>query len=256
MKKTLIALLVLFAVLFIFTSFGSSKSLLKKSGSISPNILYLTKPVTSFSGKVEKIAGNKITVSQQLTSSNPTPQTTTIAYLVTITDKTQIIRLSSPGSPPPADSQPTIKDIKAGQLIMVNTTNDLRTMTGNKFEATTVSLPPVINILNGQIISLEENVLTIKGTAVIPALPDFVNNLSTAPQEKDYRISLTPDTEISQSSFIPTNPGEPPQPLKNEKLSSSDLKKDMQVTVYTAQDVNENSELTALRIRTTVQPPL
>lgn len=261
MKKVLIALLVLFALLFVLTSSNFYKSSAKKSESISPNILYITSPVTSLSGKVEKIAGNKITVKMM-----------TVTYHVIVTDKTQIYQpplsigylfktTTLPGAPvlPTTTSKLTVKDVKIDQLITVNTMNDLRILVGDTFEAVTINLPPITNTLNGRIISLEGSVLTVKGFAPVnggpmnPGNTAARNDTPAAPQEKEYRVTLTSDTEISRmvnESMAPVVPI-PPKP---EKFTPSDLKKDMRVMVYTAQDVNENSQLTALRIEPIIQP--
>lgn len=239
-------------VLFIAVDYVRKGGLVNRS--VSPNILYLTQPVNTFSGTVEKIEGNKITVSKKQTFPLPTPKTTTVTYYVTVTDKTQMYRFQSP-SPIITATAPKLmaKDIKVGQIITVRTINDLRTMTGNTFEATVVNLPPIANALNGKIVSLNGNILTIKGLAFAPGAPPLINlgvAAPTAPQEKEYRIIVTPATEISQTSFVPPKPGEMPQPPKNEKLAPSDLKKDLRVTVYTDKDVNENSQPTALKIIT------
>jgi len=281
MKKVLILLLGFFAVVFIFTYFYNNG--LKKSESISPNILFLTQPVSSFSGIVDKINGNNITISQKLTlfqnntlqapsalnpanqtSPFPTPKTMTVTYNIVITDKTQISQpspfinylfktVNTPlGLPTNNVSKLTAKDIKIGQMITVNTMKDLRTLAGNTFEATNISIPQITNTLNGKIISLEGNIMILKGFAMGASLA--VPGVETAPQEKEYRVNITSDTEISRTSFTPPTllkPGEMPPPPKNEKLSTSDLKNDMQVTVYTAEDVTTSQALTALRI----EPP-
>lgn len=234
---------------------------------VSQNILYLTQPVTSFSGIVDKIEGNKLTISQKQTFSQnivpplavanlssrpsplPTPKTVTLTYQVIVTDKTQIsqspafISYLFKNVTPALPLKSTIKDIKVGQYLTVNSQVDLRTLVGNVFEATTVNLPQKTNTLNGKIVSLEGNTLTIKG--FVPMSPGAV---PAAPQEKQYRISITSDTEISRNVYgTNVNPGVLVAP-KSEKLTIADLKKDVQVSVYTAEDVVESQTLTALRI--------
>ncbi|MCW1310078.1 MAG: hypothetical protein QXP04_05270, partial [Candidatus Nanoarchaeia archaeon] len=148
-KRIIINLIVLLTFLFFFILF---KFYNKKDGStppISPNILYLTSPVTSFSGKVENIAGTTLFVSNQYDilqtipvfttffpnkpSIIPTPKIKTLTYKVLITEKTQItqpplninylFKTVSPTLPPKL----TKKDIKVGQYIYINTQTDLRT---------------------------------------------------------------------------------------------------------------------------------
>ena len=74
-NKLLIALTLLFVILIaiILVIFNKSTLLGKlfapdSKQIISPDILYLTSPVNSFSGKVEKIEGNIITISKKVIS--------------------------------------------------------------------------------------------------------------------------------------------------------------------------------------------
>lgn len=277
-KKIIIIGVIVLGILTLFMFNGPSNK------AVSPNILYLTQPVNFFSGIVDKIEGNKLTVSQKLIASQnllpvaanplgktaplPAPKVVTITFKVVISDKTQISQplsivnyLFKTVTPPavgapgllPADSAPkmTVKDIKVGQMITVNTIKDLRTLTGDTFEATTVNLPQVANTLNGKIVTLEGNVLTIKGFSQTMA----VAAPAAVPKEKNYIINITQDTEISRNIYDSNvNSGTLIAP-KPEKLSIGDLKKNMQVTVYTAEDVTESQTLTALRIEPIFTPP-
>lgn len=267
-SRLIITLTILLLFLGLLVTFPVlKKRVLQKS--ISSNILYITQPVTSFSGTVEKIEGNTVTITQRVveqsqiaaplaavnTSPFPTPKSITVTYRVLVTDKTQISQSAAfinylfKTVTPSSVVKLAIKDVKVGQYVTVNSQTDLRTLAGNTFEATAINLPPIANTINGKIISLEGDILTIKGFPSMMAMVVPVNSAPVAPKEKEYRINITSDTEISRTSyFMPGKPEETPQPPKNEKLSASDLKTDMQVTVYTAEDVNETSELTALRI--------
>jgi len=62
-KVILISLVALAFLAFFIVSDAKNKS--GGGGAISQNILYITQPVMSFSGVVEKIEGNKITVTQK-----------------------------------------------------------------------------------------------------------------------------------------------------------------------------------------------
>jgi len=166
-----------------------------------------------------------------------------------ITDKTNIFRppsyinyLFKNPSPSPAPKL-TTKDIKVGQSITVNTQTDLRTFTGNTLEATSISLPPILNTLNGKVLKIEKNTLTIK--AFSPFSPD-PNISPQPPQEKEYQITLTEETEISRMN----QQGAP------EKLSLSDIKKDTQINVYAAEDVTQTQKLTALRLEPLLPPQI
>ena len=208
----------------------------KKKGadnqSVSPNILSLTQPVTSLSGVVEKIEGNRLFINKK------------IIYQVVVSDKTQIYQPASisylfktiSGTPPKL----TIKDVRVGQHITLDTQTDLRTFTGTIFEATTINLPPKTNMVKGIITRLDGNTLILKA----------VPSASTSP----YTFIITPDTEISHYvNNVSTVPGVMPMPpTLPEKLSISDLKKDMQVTVYTNTDVTTSTKGNALRIEPVV----
>jgi hypothetical protein len=237
---------------------------------LSPNILYITQPVTSFSGKVEKIEGNVVSISSQYALLQtapiaitvmpnqppvmPTPQTKTVIYKLLVTDKTQInqpatfINYLLKTVTPAPQTKLTIEDVKVGQMIMVNSAVDLRTLKSNQFEATMINLPPINNTLNGKIVKITNNSLTLKAFAPVAAVTD--------PQEKEYTIHITQDTEISRNIYSTNmNPEEPPTPPKPEKLAISDLKADMQVTAYTSEDVTETQTLTALRIEPAQEIP-
>ena len=258
--------------LFMFFDNAQKKGLNGKS--VSPNILYITQPVTSLSGIVEKIEGNVVSISSRYTLPQtasivitvmpnqppimPTPKTVTVMYKVVISGKTQIVQ------PPffipylfkavPAATEPklSIKDIRVGSSITITSQVDLRTLEGILFEATMVNMPQKTNILHGRISHLDGNTLTIKAFPPIIAGDPMiaVNSAPPVPQEKEYRITLTPDTEISRTSYAAASlsPGGAPSAPKTEKLTLSELKKDMQITVYTDADVTEGIKFNALRI--------
>jgi len=280
-KKIIVVVIILLGILALFMLIDYKNKNGLGGQTLSPNILYITQPVTSFSGKVEKIEGNTILVSNQYTipqtapisikvitnqpSDIPTPQIKTITYKLLVTDKTQISQPASninylfktitpsgaPGFPTASTPNLTVKNIKVGQYITVNSQDDLRTLLKNTFEATMINLPPIINTLNGKIVNITNNTLTLKAFAPVAAAPPMIA-LDTAPptpQEKEYTIYITQDTEISRNVYgTNMTPGEPPTPPKPEKLTLADLKADMRATVYTVEDVIETQTLTALRI--------
>jgi hypothetical protein len=237
--------------------------------SVSPNVLYITQPVNSFSGKVEKVAGNVILVSSQYSLPQtapivitvmpgqppiiPTPQTKTISYTIRVGKNTQInqaknsipylIKQVSPSLPSP--EKITIDKVKVGQIITVNSAVDLRTLKSNEFEATMISLPQFTNILSGRIVSVTNNTLTLKAFAPMAA----GIGAAGAGNEKVFTVTVNQNTEISRMIYnTGTTPGESPTPPKPEKLTIGDLKKDMQANVYTVEDATESQSLTALRI--------
>ena len=259
MRKILI-LLAFFAVLFFLTSFGTFKPLFNKSDNIAPNILNSSEPVTTFSGIVEKVNGNFITVSQEI---YPTPSVINnspypsklippslkpikYSYRVEVNQNTIIER-------PPVIIHYlfTAPDRRS---ITVNTDADLRLVINNQFTATKISLPTLINGISGNIINVKDNILTLKAdiSSVNPEtkLPD---NSFTPNKEINYQIKVTDNTEIARVITLRESPRSP----KVEKLTFSDLKKNMHISVYTFEDIAKNRELTALQIIEPIfQPPL
>lgn len=267
----------LFIVLVVLIATFILKKLVPQK-SISANILFLTQPVTTFSGTVEKIEGSIVTISEQAVEQSsivgapppplsinnppatnpppykplPTPVTKTLTYKINISEKTVI---SQPPSfinylfisPTPAPQiKLSLQDIKVGQTISVNSAVDLRTLSGNQFEAVMVNLPAKMTSLNGKITDINGNIVTVKGFAPM-ANPNPLNALP--PKEKDYRISVNDQTEVSRfTNVLGAKPNEPVTAPKAEKLALGDLKKDMQVSVYTAEDITASQTLTALRI--------
>jgi len=280
-KKIIVVGIILLGILALFMTVDYKNKNGLNGQTVSPNILYLTSPVNSLSGKVEKIEGNAVSISSQYALLQtapiaitvmpnqppvmPTPQIKTITYKLLVTDKTKISQPASninylfktitpsgaPGFPTASTPNLTVKNIKVGQYITVNSQDDLRTLLKNTFEATMINLPPIINTLNGKIVNITNNTLTLKAFAPVAAAPPMIA-LDTAPptpQEKEYTIYITQDTEISRNVYgTNMTPGEPPTPQKPEKLTLADLKADMRATVYTVEDVIETQTLTALRI--------
>jgi len=280
-KKIIVVGIILLGILALFMTVDYKNKNGLNGQTVSPNILYLTSPVNSLSGKVEKIEGNAVSISSQYALLQtapiaitvmpnqppvmPTPQIKTITYKLLVTDKTQISQPASninylfktitpsgaPGFPTASTPNLTVKNIKVGQYITVNSQDDLRTLLKNTLEATMINLPPIINTLNGKIVNITNNTLTLKAFAPVAAAPPMIA-LDTAPptpQEKEYTIYITQDTEISRNVYgTNMTPGEPPTPPKPEKLTLADLKADMRATVYTVEDVIETQTLTALRI--------
>ncbi len=244
-------------VIFFLGNFSSKVFKLQKRSRlpISPNILYFTSPVTSFYGKVERVKGNIITVSQKLTIEEPTPVYNPnqphppiptpirqiLTYEIEITKDTIISR------PPlmidylfitPTPIQPprfSISDIQEGQTITVLTNSDLRILQGNKVVAASIQLPAISNAQKGTIATVEGNIITIQ--AYTPTSPNPIGNVAPL-QEHQYFITVTKNTEISRLS----------KPSSPEQLFLSDLKPGMQIIVYTDEDVTVTDHLTALRI--------
>lgn len=285
-KVSLPLAFVAIALLFLTTGFvvGSGKTGLQFAGLFgkgavsSANVLFLTNPVTSFSGKVDKVQGNSIFVSQQFTlyqgglamppttppaaglspSAIPTPVAKVISFKVNLTPNTQINRPSvfipylvktvTPAPPPKL----SIKDIKVGQPVTVNTNADLRTLSASEFDASSIQLPQLQNSLNGKISKISANGFTLKAFGPQPLV---MGTSPVPPKETEYTVTLTNNTEISrykqqEPPKEPLKPGETilPATPKPEEFSLADLAVDMQVTVFTDEDITSTQKLTALRI--------
>lgn len=258
--------LIVLGSLAVFLVFKYFNKVRVGSTPISPYILSLTQPVMSFTGVVEHIKGNTITVSQkQLHASTlvppaalapqdpatpqspfPTPKSVTLTYMITVSDATQLSRPSFPINylfktvPPKPPQALTLQDINIGQAVTVSSPKDLRTLSDNRFEATHISLPQQITVISGKVTAVNGNTLTIKAFMPMAPIANIINTTPSAPEEKEYTITITKDTEISRMVISPT-----PNP---ERLTISDLNTDTQVTVYTDTDVTIRTEFTALRI--------
>lgn len=233
----------------------------------SPNILYLTNPVTLFSGKIEAVSGNILTVSQDMILSQPSatganpatpPSTKKITYQIQVTNKTLINQTpdnipylfkksanTSPTSPSAGIAQLQISSLKAGQFISVSSAVDLRTLIGNQFEALNINVSPEIIIINGKITNISGNNVSVSGTASVNnALPVGVGLNPQPIQTKEYMVSVDQNTEISGNPIQSS----PSASVQAEKFSQSDLKKDLQVTIYAKGTPDNTQNLKALRI--------
>lgn len=227
-------------VILLYYIFGFYRVSTKKNTTLPSNTLSTTgPPVTSFTGRVEKIDGNSIWTTS-------TSLSLPITYHVFITDRTEIDRppvyvnylLKTASSS--AFINLTIKDVRIGQMITVTSQTNLRVLKGDAFEATMIDLPQAANVINGTVVRIEKGVLTLN----VP-----LASASATINGREYRITVTKDTEISRMPLnISTKRGDGPLLIPAEKLAFSDLKMNMQVVVYAAQDVSEYNELTALRI--------
>lgn len=252
---------------------------IRKIESVESDVLFFTSPITDFAGKVDKIHDNSVWISGKYTVSapptpafNPTavpgqvitvpplPPAKVFTYKVNITPHTVISRPETPinfllkdVTPVPTPKFST-KDIKAGQMVSVTTASDLRTLKSQEFDALTVKLPVITNTITGEItdINLKDGIIILK--TIPPFLPNDHQPTPESPKEKEeeYAISVTSDTEISRMGQADTSKAnttpKPPRPVNYE---ISDLKKEIQITVYTDLDVISNRKFKALRI----EPP-
>lgn len=225
-------------ILFLLTSFILLDYFKKKEPvqkSISPYILSLTQPIKTFTGIVEKKEANSILV--QSTSS------TNLKYTFTINENTSFLRPPATipflfATPIPVrEKKYQLNDIVVGSIVTVATNSDLRLSQMSVIEAKNIFLPSAVNMFTGTISDIKDNLITI-----------------SMEKNKKIGVTITTQTEISRYVFTPPIENQPPQPIRLEKNTLADLKKGMQLTVYTDQDIVTGKNITALRIEPIIQP--
>lgn len=266
---TIITVIVLTVAIFGINFLITNKNIFPAFQSTSPDILYLTNPVTTFSGTIDAVHGNTITVSQEMTltqsltaPANPSqapakPQTKKITYSVLVNDKTIInqspetipylfkqVPVGTASAVPAMTGNLQINDLKTGQFITINSTTDLRTLLGNQFTATLINVSSKTFFINGKITNINAQEITVLGTTSSINMANNANLLQPT-KEKEYTIVANQDTEISSinSSADLTKISQP------IKYSFSDLKANQQVMVYTNDDPGTTNKATALLIR-------
>jgi len=264
--------------------------------SVSPYILQLTLPITTFSGTVESVNGDTITISQYATtagyaaiSSTPIsgtppviPTPVKITYTVKVTKQTSITKpfyfyinylfptviptttISGMPLPPVTDMHippqtVSLKDIKKGTILVVNSSVDLRSLSGTSFTATSITLPAAQTTLSGVIKKVQGNILVIPATIFSnsPMIGGMVGSMPP-PIQRDYIVEVTNNTEISRYKNAMQSVEKPGAAQEPEKLSLADLKEGMQVTVYTNVDIMDIFRFKALRVEPGIElnPPV
>lgn len=261
-KKFAIPAGTLLLLALIAAAFSLGRSASKPASSLSPHILYLTSPAAVFSGKIETIDGNTLTVSQTMSAAAPTPAPAKITFRVLVTAETPVnysssLSVTTPGSGTTGSTTSprplTTKDLRAGQAVIIDSATDLRTNTSGTFTATAIRLNGPTS-LHGTIIARQGDILSVKGFADSNQM-SFTNTAPPGPEEKIYRVKVVPDTAISQNLIGNTPPGPgSTRTMQPEKLSAADLRPDMQITVWTSQDVSLDPEVAAVRISVLAAP--
>jgi hypothetical protein len=236
----------------------------QKSASVSTDILSITQPVYTFSGIIDNIKDNTITVKQQIIpysppiqalstgKSQPTPVVKIFSFKFTVSENTQISKNSMPVNylfkslAATATPKLTIKNLRKGQQVIIQTNADLRINLTSIPLASSINIQGGNNLLTGKITEVNEK--SIKLLVYLPFQASTDGSAPpSAPETIEYFINVTSDTEISRySSILPGSENNLPKPVK---LSLSDLKKDHQVNVNIKDDeINASTNLTALRI--------
>jgi hypothetical protein len=258
--KNIVTIILIIAIIpiSIFGYFRFIKNSKTNDVYISKDILSLTQPVLSIIGKIESINENEVTIiktEDNLTvpvdpSESPSPSTTPLTYIAQVTDNTQIKNIPttmvyffrSPAILP--QQKLDISYLQVGQQITIDSTSDLRTIKGNKFEASVITLPQIKNMITGVITSIEGDVCTLK------AFPPtgLADPSKPLPDQIEYKITITQDTEISRMAYSNTSVASLSNPGKPQLFSLSDLKKDMQISAFADQDLSTVNQFKALRI--------
>ena len=221
--------------LMLFVSLKNNPKLNVDNKSISPNILYLTSPVNSFTGIVEKKEANSITVSRTAPHK--------LTYTFVIGKNTSFLR--PPVNVPFLFTTPIqvkekkyqLDDVTVGSTVTVSVTSDLRLSELSIVEAHNIFLPNAVNMFTGTIVEIIGQSISFK----------------TA-KGKMIAVTINDQTEISRYAFTPPQPNQSQSPIRTERLGYTDLKKEMQATVYTDQDILTGINLTAIRIEPITEP--
>lgn len=197
----------------------------------------------SFSGKITQVGWNSLSIRDEITKST---------VKIGVSNKTNI----TTGRVIPylfKDNSSTLKfgDLKVGMNITGSAKNG---------EAITLNDPSISYVLSGKIIEIKDKIILIQQlNHNLPAAELIKKGVGITPQKKDYNVALTGATEISSSAppaSLNGNPAPPnPKPIK---YTLKDLKKGKQVNIYTTDDVNKKTQITALRIEpiSETNPPL
>lgn len=235
----------------------------RNEGDFSADIFYITNPVTSLSGVIDKKEGDTLwfthsalLIQDSSQKAAPTSAVKTVSYKVKVTDGTRVqksvlfIPYLAKQVSPPTQATGSVSDLQAGQSVIVTTGSDLRLNKTYEFDATSIQLTPPINTVQGMITSVTASGLTVKGV-VRKQIFELSQGDGNAQQEKVFTFSVSSDTEISRfSAPAITKPGETANlgAPKVEILSLKDLVVGNQVVVYAGQDVTKSQSLTALRV--------
>lgn len=208
--------------------------------SVPKEIASLPDPVTKVVGRVEKLEGDVLTVTQRFPDGD-------IQFKVSLTPQTNIIKprpfipyLLKTVHADVADLQ-TRADLTPGTLVTVTTAKDLReTGTKNPVPATVVEVSVYNTSVQGTIGNVTGNSFTLQ--AAVPALPPNIPTTRTdQAKERTYTATYsTGTTELSRKKD-----GEP------LKVHPDELKVGATVTVYATSDVTLLQTIPAVLIRFT-----
>lgn len=140
-------------------------------------------------------------------------------------------------------SSPTLKfgDLKTGMYITGSAKNGV---------AITINDPSISYILSGKITEIKGKSIVVQLlNHNIPAAELIKKSADITSQKKNYNVTVINTTEISSTAPPASlNGNSSPPDTKPIKYTFKDLKKGKQVNVYTIDDINKVTQITALRI--------
>ena len=220
------------------SGFAKLLPLIPGQKSVPKQIASLPNPVTKVVGRVDKLKGDVLAVTQRFPDGD-------ILFTVTITPDTQIIK------PRPfipyllktvhADVADVVAagDLTEGTLVTVTTKDDLReTGTKKSVPATVVEITVYNTSIQGTISEVRGNTFTMN--AAVPALPPNIPTTFTdQAKERTYAVTFsTGSTELSRKIAG-----------KATKVHPDELKPGTTVTVYATTDVTLLTSVPAVLIR-------
>lgn len=228
---------------------------------VSPETAYLTLPVTSFSGIVEKIDGNTVTVSRDAAAPQDSAITTVplpqkkLTYKITVTSQTRFNRMVTPADYeqktglPMKNGNPGVADLKKDQLVSVTSSSDLRFLKKNAFTATSIELPALQKSISGRLEKTGNGTLTI---ATMPTAPDTAGGVAPGLVQTAKRtIYISPSVKVVKNTYI-IDPASTPKP---ESGTVEAIPPGTQVSVYLKNSA-EDERPEAVYIEYSVNPAI
>lgn len=238
----------LFIVIICLVGFNfmkrDSKNLRVSESPVSSKILptpYLMSPKSLY-GKIVNKDENAIWV--QNLPPGPIPKENILVYKVNVNPETQITTLYIPAiylfkTVTPEEVKIDYQDLNIDQYVIVNAGYEIQSLGKPEFDAVSVSLSPNGKPqLTGTITAIKNDIVMMK------ALRPFPENSIISPplqREIEYRVLVTPDTEISNYANSPP----PPRP---RRYLLTELTEGMRIIVYSQEDFTKTTKLSALRI--------
>lgn len=225
-----------------------------KSLPFSEDILYLTQPVHTVTGKVTGVdaTGFTLAVEGKYTAPDDRPNTKTLVYRVTVDSRTGFLQapqkklMNFPGySTDEINPNISLGSVKENQEVGVRTAQDIRQIKDGILPAQEVRLPAEQKEVNGTVVSIGNSQLTIK-LAQTQATSE--ENKDPYIEETKYAFRLNKDTKYYQ---YPAKPPAPPAEIALEDIKPGD-----ELVVLSDRSIYENGTPNAVAIMKAPARPL